>query len=183
MITYAARNWWVLALRGLAAIVFGIAAWVWPGLTVTVIIILFGAYALVDGVAAIIASAAVAGKGAERWLPLLLVGIAGIAFGLVTLIWPGLTALAVLYLIGAWAIVTGVFQIIAAFQLRRRIEGEWLLALGGLSAIVFGILVELFPGGGALAIVWAIGLFAILYGIVLIALAFRLRDWRAGLPA
>lgn len=88
-----------------------------------------------------------------------------------------------LYLIGAWAIVTGVFQIIAAFQLRRRIQDEWLLALGGLGAIVFGILVELFPGGGALAIVWAIGLFAILYGIVLIALAFRLRDWRAGLPA
>lgn len=183
MITYAARNWWVLALRGLAAIIFGVAAWVWPGLTVTVIIILFGAYALVDGIAAIIASAAVAGKGAERWLPLLLVGIAGVAFGLVTLMWPGLTALAVLYLIGAWAIVTGVFQIIAAIQLRRQIAGEWLLALGGLGAIVFGILVELFPGGGALALVWTIGVFAILYGIVLIALAFRLRTWHAGLPA
>jgi uncharacterized membrane protein HdeD (DUF308 family) len=183
MITYAARNWWVLALRGSAAIIFGIAAWVWPGLTVTVIIILFGAYALVDGIAAIIASATVAGKGTERWLPLLLVGIAGIAFGLVTLVWPGLTALAVLYLIGAWAIVTGVFQIIAAIQLRRQIAGEWLMALGGLGAIVFGILVELFPGHGAIALVWTIGVFAILYGIVLIALGFRLRSWHAGLPA
>jgi len=146
------------------------------------IIILFGAYALVDGIAAIIASASVAGKGAERWLPLLLVGIAGIAFGLVTLVWPGLTALAVLYLIGAWAIVTGVFQIIAAIQLRRRIEGEWLLALGGLGAIVFGVLVELFPGGGALALIWTIGIFAILYGVVLIALGFRLRSWHVNQP-
>lgn len=182
MIAYAARYWWLLALRGVAAVIFGIAAWVWPGPTVTVIIILFGIYALVDGVSALFASAAVAGKGAERWLPLLLVGIAGLAFGVVTLAWPGLTALAVLYLIGAWAIVTGVFQIIAAFQLRKQIEGEWLLALGGLGAIVFGVLVEIFPGGGAIAIVWTIGVFAILYGIVLIALAFRLRSWRSDVP-
>ncbi len=152
-------------------------ALVWPSLTLTVLVLLFGAYALVDGVFALVASAALAGQGHERWLPPLLGGVVGIALGIATWVWPDITALALLYLIAAWAIVTGVFEI-AASELRRVIENEWLLGLRGLASVLFGLLLIVFPGSGALALLWLIGTYAVLFGVLLIALGFRLRGMR-----
>lgn len=174
------RNWWVFLIRGVLAILFGIVAWIWPGLTVTVLVVLFGAYALVDGVFAIVAAFTSGGGG--RWLPLLLLGLAGIATGIVTFLWPDITAVVLVTIIGVWAIVIGVVQIVAAVQLRKRIEGEWALGLAGLAAIVFGAIVVIFPGSGAISLVWLIGTYAIFFGILLIALAFRLRGLRSDAP-
>jgi len=167
------RNWWMFLVRGVLAILFGVVAWVWPDLTVTVLVILFGAYALVDGVFAIIAAIVAGGEG--RWLPLLLAGVAGIGIGVITFLWPDVTALALMYLIAAWAIVLGVLQIVAAIQLRSVLENEWALGLAGLASVIFGAIVAIFPGDGAIALIWVIGIFAILFGVLLIALAFRLR--------
>ena len=170
------RNWWVLAIRGALAILFGILAIVWPGLTLTVLVILFGAYALVDGIFAIIAFFRSDGfQGGRRW-PLLFEGIAGIIAGILVLAWPGLSALVLLFVIAGWSIVTGIFEITAAIALRHDIENEWLLGLGGLASVIFGILIAIFPGEGALALAWIIGIYAIVFGILFIALAFRLRS-------
>jgi uncharacterized membrane protein HdeD (DUF308 family) len=167
------RNWWIFLVRGVLAILFGIIAWIWPDLTVTVLVVLFGAYALVDGIFAIVA-AVTSGEGG-RWLPLLLLGLAGIAIGIMTFLWPDITAVALVVIIGVWAIIIGIMQIVAAFQLRQQIEGEWALGLAGLAAIIFGAIVVIFPGDGAIALVWLIGLYAIFFGILLVMLGFRLR--------
>ena len=180
MLAILARNWWALALRGVLAVLFGIMAWFWPDITLRVLVLLFGAYALVDGVFALIAAVSGASEG-RRWT-LLLEAVAGNAAGVLTVVWPDLTALALLYVIAAWAIITGVFEIIAAVELRRVIEGEWLLALGGLASILFGVLLIVFPGEGALALTWMIGTYAVIFGIVLIVLGLRLRDLADRLP-
>jgi len=174
MIATLSRNWWVLAIRGVAAILFGIGAFVWPGITLAVLVLLFGAYALVDGIFAVIAGISVR-KEQERWWMMLLSGLAGIVIGIVTFLSPGITALVLLYFIAAWSIVTGAFEIAAAIRLRKEIEGEWLLALAGLASLIFGILLVVLPGPGALALIWLIGVYALLYGILMLALAFRLR--------
>jgi uncharacterized membrane protein HdeD (DUF308 family) len=177
MVVELARNWWTLALRGLAAVLFGIVAWIWPDLTVTALVLLFGAFALVDGVFTVVA--ALRGRGRDpNWGALLLGGISGIALGLMTLAWPGITALVLMYLVAAWAIVTGAFELIAAIRLRREIEGEWLFGLSGVLSILFGVLVAIFPGEGAVALVWLIGAYAVVFGMLLIALALRLRGWQ-----
>ena len=168
------RNWWALALRGVAAVLFGVVAWVWPDLTVTVLVALFGAYALVDGVFAIVAAIRAAERQA-RWGPLLFEGVLGIVAGIVALVWPDLTELALLYFIAAWAIVTGVFEIVAAVRLRREIRGELFLGLAGVASVLFGLLLIAFPGDGAVALVWLIGSYAVIVGILLLVLAFRLR--------
>lgn len=173
------RNWWMFLIRGGLAILFGFVAWAWPELTVTALVILFGAYALVDGVLAIIAAITAGGEG--RWLPLLLAGIAGIVIGIVTFVWPDITALALLFIIAAWAIVLGILQVVAAVQLRNVMEGEWALGLAGIASVVFGVIIALFPGEGAIAVVWALGAFAILFGMLLIALAFQLRALHQGM--
>jgi uncharacterized membrane protein HdeD (DUF308 family) len=169
-----ARNWWLLVVRGVLAVVFGILAFVLPGATVTALVILFGAFMLVDGVFALVS----AWRRAERrmlWWPFLLEGLSGVAIGIITFLWPGVTAFALLYLIAAWAFVTGVFEIAAAIRLRKEIRGEWVLALIGIASILFAALVVLFPGEGAVAIVWAIGAYAVVFGILLVALGLRLR--------
>ncbi|MCC6314922.1 MAG: DUF308 domain-containing protein, partial [Thermomicrobiales bacterium] len=135
------------------------------------------AYALVNGVFAIIAGIASHGEN-QRWWAELLVGIAGVIVGILTFALPGVTAFALLYLIAAWAIVTGVLEIVAAIRLRREMENEWMLGIGGALSIVFGILLFAFPGAGALSVVWLIGIYAILYGITLIVLGFRLHGVR-----
>ncbi|MCC6455978.1 MAG: HdeD family acid-resistance protein [Caldilineaceae bacterium] len=174
MLAEMSRTWWVFLIRGIAAILFGIAAFVWPGLTIAVLVLLFGAYALVDGIFAIIAGIS-ARKEVERWWMMIIVGLAGIATGVLTFLWPGITALVLLYIIAAWAVVTGIFQIAAAIRLRREIEGEWWLILGGIASVIFGVLLVLMPGAGALASVWIIGIYAVVFGILMIVLAFRLR--------
>jgi uncharacterized membrane protein HdeD (DUF308 family) len=177
MISTLSRYWWLLGIRGIAAILFGIGAFVWPGITLAVLVLFFGAYALVDGIFAVIAG--IAGfREQERWWMMVLQGVAGIIVGVLTLLWPDITALALLYVIAAWSIVTGILEIAAAIRLRKELEGEWLLILAGICSIIFGVLLVILPGPGALALVWLIGSFAFVYGILLLVLAFRLRSWR-----
>ena len=170
------RNWWALALRGLAALIFGLLAFVWPGITLWALILLFGAYMLVDGAFAIVAAVRVAGDAARWWL-LLVEGILGVLAGIVAFVWPGLTALALLYFVAAWAIVTGIFEIVGAIRLRREIEGEWALILGGALSVLFGVLLLVVgPGVGLLSLVWLIGVYAVAFGVLLLILAFRVRN-------
>jgi uncharacterized membrane protein HdeD (DUF308 family) len=171
------RNWWALALRGVAGILFGILTFVWPGISLAALVFLFGAYAFADGVLAIVT--AVRRRGVDRWWLLLLQGIVGVGAGVVTWLWPGITALALLAVIAAWALMGGALQIAAAIRLRKVISGEWLLALGGVLSIALGVLLLLFPGPGALALVIWIGAYAFVTGILLLALGFRLRGLRA----
>jgi len=171
-----ANNWWALAVRGGLAILFGIVTLVWPGISLTALVLLFAAFALVDGILAIVAG--VRGfRRDQRWGAFLLQGILGIAVAVLTVFWPAITALALVLLIAAWAIVTGILEIVAAVRLRREIRGEWLLALAGVASIAFGVLLVLNPGAGALALLWLIGAYAIVFGLLLIGLAFRLRGW------
>ena len=170
-----AENWWLLLLRGIAAIAFGLLAFLWPGLTLLTLVLMWGIYAIADGILAL--WAAVASKGGEiapRWW-LAVVGIAGILAGALTFVWPGMTALVLLMFIASWAIVIGVLQIWGAIRLRKEIEGEWLLGLSGVLSVAFGVIMFVQPGAGALALVWLIGWFAILAGCVYIALAFQLK--------
>lgn len=169
-----AHNWWTLALRGLAAVIFGILAYIWPDITFTVLVLLFGAYALWDGVFAVMG--AFRTQGERRWMPVL-EGLVGIAAGLVTFFWPGAATLAILTIIAAWAIITGIFEIIAAIRLREEIEGEWFLLLSGLLSVLFGIALAIWPAAGLVAVTWMIGAYAIIFGILLIGLGFRLRNW------
>lgn len=175
-----AHHWWVLALRGLAAIIFGVLAFAWPGLTLAFLIFLYGAYALIDGILAVIAAARTGHD--HRW-GLLIEGLVGVVAGVVAFVWPGITALVLLYIIAAWALVTGVFEIIAAVRLRRAINNEWLLVLSGILSVLLGIALFLAPGAGALALVWLIAAYAIVFGIVLLALGWRLHGLQQRQPA
>ncbi|MDQ6790704.1 MAG: DUF308 domain-containing protein [Candidatus Dormibacteraeota bacterium] len=163
-------RWWLLALRGVASSLLGIAAFVVPGITLLVLVILFGAYLLIDGVLAI-----VAGAMGRSWL-LVLEGAAGVIAGLLTLVWPGITAVVLLILTAAWAIVTGVAELVAAYRLRRIVRNEWLLILLGVASIMFGIALVIRPGAGLLALVYLIGAYCLLFGVLLVALALRLRS-------
>jgi uncharacterized membrane protein HdeD (DUF308 family) len=182
MIGVLARNWWALALRGLLAVLFGLLAFALPGLTLTALVILFGAYALVDGIFALI-TAVRAAEAHERWWLLVLEGLAGVAAGLITFMWPGITAFVLLVLIGWWAIITGIFEIAAAVRLRKEIRGEWALALGGVASVIFGLVLLFRPGVGALAVIWLIGTYAVVFGLLLLLLAFRLRGHSGQKPA
>jgi uncharacterized membrane protein HdeD (DUF308 family) len=180
--TLLAHYWWALVLRGAVAVLFGLMAFIWPGLTLAALVLLFGAYAFVDGIAAFILGIKEYGDR-DRWWATLLGGIVSICAGLVTVFMPGLTALALLFVIAAWAIVRGIFDIVAAIRLRHVIEGEWLLALGGALSIAFGCLLVAFPGAGALAVIWWIGAYALMMGAVLIFLGLRLRGYVRPVPA
>ena len=175
MVNTLSQNWWTLVLRGVAAVLFGIWAFVWPDITLTVLVLLFGAYALWDGVFALIG--AFRTQGERRWM-LILEGVVGVATGLVTFLWPGAATLALLTIIAAWAIITGIFEIIAAIRLRAEIEGEWFMMLSGLLSVLFGIALEVWPVAGLVAVTWMIGSYAIIFGILLIILGFRLRNWK-----
>ena len=174
MLSSLSRNWWLVALRGTLAVIFGAAAFVWPGLTFEVLVLLFGAYAFIDGVIVVSFGLMAAGEG-QRWWPLVLGGVVGIATGVLTFVQPAAMALALVYVIGAWAVVTGILEIVAAIRLRKVITSEWLMGLSGLLSIVFGAVVLAQPGTGALALVFLFGFYAILAGISQISLGFRLR--------
>ena len=168
-----------LALTGLAGIVFGIAALVWPSITLAVLVALFGAYALVAGVFTLAAGVDFAGEKARHWVPMVLGGLAGIALGVLTFFRPGLTALALLLVIAAWAIIIGVFEIVAGVELFGQVKGSWAYALAGLLSVAFGVVIAINPGSGPLAIVWLIGLYAIVTGVIRIGFAYRMRDLQA----
>lgn len=170
------KNWLLFLLRGFAAIIFGALSFIWPGITLVTLVLLYGAYSLVDGVFALIAG--VLGKGAlaPRWW-LVIVGLLGIGVGIGTFIWPAITALVLLFFIAGWAIATGVFQIIGAIQLRKEIENEWLLIINGALSVLFGVALFVMPGAGALALIWLIGVYAIMYGLLMVGFAFSLRKY------
>ncbi len=174
MLNVLARNWWAILLRGIAAIVFGIFAFVWPGVTGFALVVLFGAYAFVDGVFALIAAIRAA-EAHERWWPLAVAGLIGIAIAAVVFFDWRLAAAALYFTIAVWAFLTGIFEIVAAVELRKAIEGEWLLILSGILSLLFGALMVAFPAAGVLTVIWLIGLYALLAGVVLIGLALRLR--------
>ena len=174
MDTLLARHWWAVGLRGLAAVIFGILALVVPSITIIVLIAFFGAYALVDGVIAVYL--AIRGRENNRnWGWLLVEGIAGILIGILTFRWPGVTGIVLLAFIAAWAIITGIMEIFEAIELRRVLHNEWLLILSGAASVIFGLLLIIFPGTGALAVVVLIGIYAIIFGALLLGLAWRLR--------
>jgi uncharacterized membrane protein HdeD (DUF308 family) len=170
-------NWWLLALRGLVAVVFGVLAFVWPGATLLTLVWLFGVFALVNGILSLILAAKTP-KGYPKVGSLLLGGLLGILAGLLAFVMPGITALGLLILIAAWAIVTGVMEIVAAVRLRKVITNEWLLVLAGIASVAFGFILLFQPGVGALALIWWIGAWAVVFGILLMILAFRMRNWK-----
>lgn len=180
MLDVLTRYWWAVVLRGAAAVLFGLVALIWPGVTVIVLVALFGAYALVDGIIAL--GTAIVGGNENRsqrtWQ--IVEGIAGVLIGIMTFAWPDITALVLLWLIAAWALVTGVPEIVAAIRLRREIEGEWLLILGGALSVLFGIALMVWPAAGALTVVFLIGFYAIVFGAALLMLGLRLRKLNRG---
>jgi uncharacterized membrane protein HdeD (DUF308 family) len=183
MLEVLARYWWAVVLRGVAALIFGLVALIWPQITLLTLVIVFGAYAVVDGVLAL-GSAITGGRttaGSRGWLAV--EGVLGIIAGIVALVWPGITALVLLWLIAFWALVTGIFEIVAAVRLRREIRGEWMLALSGALSVLFGLLLIVWPASGARAVAFLIGLYAIVFGVALVALGLRLRGLhRHGVP-
>ena len=174
LVTILSRHWWVLLLRGLAAIAFGVLVWLQPGGSLAVLILLFGAYAMADGILAV--WTAIAGfDHNDHWGVLLLGGLVSIGVGVLTFLVPGLSALVLLFYIAAWAIAKGVLEIVAAIRLLRELEDEWLLILGGLASVVFGVSLMAQPGRGAVALIWLIATYAIVFGVLLALLAFQVR--------
>jgi uncharacterized membrane protein HdeD (DUF308 family) len=171
-----ARNWWSLLIRGLLGILIGVLAFLWPHITIAALVLLFGAYALIDGVLHVVGAVNAAQKN-ERWGVHLIAGIMGIVAGVITFFWPAITTFALVYLIAAWAVMVGIFDILTAIKLRKHIDHEWLLALSGVASLVFGVLIFFAPVAGAVAIALWVGIYAFFSGAVLIALAFRLRSW------
>jgi uncharacterized membrane protein HdeD (DUF308 family) len=172
------RNWWAVVLRGVAAMLFGLFTFVVPGISLAVLVFLFAGYAIVDGVLALISAIRRRGR-AEPWWLLLFEGVAGITAGILTLLWPGISALALVTVIAIWALVTGCFEIVQAIRLRKQIRGEWLLVIDGILSVILGVLLLIAPAPGALALVIVIGAYALIFGALLVALGLRLRTWRA----
>ncbi|MCU1234698.1 MAG: hypothetical protein JWP63_2665 [Candidatus Solibacter sp.] len=177
-----ATNWWALVIRGLLGIVLGILTFAWPGITLMALVFLFAGYALADGVMNIIGAVRAIEKH-DRWGAQVLEGIVGIAAAVITVLWPGITTLALVYVIAAWALFTGVLKVVAAVRLRRYISGEWLLILSGIASIVLGFLMALVPIAGALVIALWVGAYWFVLGVLFVALGFRMRSWARGTTA
>jgi uncharacterized membrane protein HdeD (DUF308 family) len=176
------RNWWLLALRGVFAIIFGLIALFAPRIALLAFILVFAVYALVNGIIAVYT--AIQERGSlSRWGWVLFEGILSIIAGIVAIVYPGLTALVLLYIVASWAIVTGILEIVAAFAIRGFASREWMLALAGILSIIFGIILFIRPGAGLLSILWLVGIYAIVYGILFIVRAFQLRAWASSVPA
>lgn len=171
------KNWWSLLLRGLLGLLLGIIAFAWPGITLAGLVMLFGAYALIDGVVNIV-GAVRAARAHERWSVLVIEGLVGIAAAAVTVLWPAITTLALIFVIGAWAVITGAMEIAAAVRLRKYITGEWLLLLSGIASLIFGVLVMVYPLAGGLVIALWFGAYVFIFGAIMVTLAFRLRSLR-----
>jgi uncharacterized membrane protein HdeD (DUF308 family) len=169
-------QWWLIVLQGILAIVFGVVAWVWPDLTITTLVILFGAFAIASGILSFAGAMGAHRMGVSPW-PMIFRGVLGIGTGVVVAVWPDISATALIYVIAAYAVVIGIYELLAAIELRKVINNEWFLGLAGIASIVFGVLTFISPGDGAVALVWAIGVYAVVFGGLLIALGFRLHGW------
>jgi uncharacterized membrane protein HdeD (DUF308 family) len=176
MLPTLASYWWTLLFRGIAAMLFGLAALFWPGLTLFTLIVFFGAYTFVDGVFAIVTG--IRGSGGRRWL-LLADGVLGVLVGFIAFFSPGVTALVLLYVIAVWAVLTGVLKVVMAIWLRREIDNEWTMALSGVLWVLLGVVLAVLPGVGLLSLSWLIGVFALGAGLTFLVLAFRVRGQAA----
>ena len=162
-------------IRGIASIVIGILAIAWPGITIAVLVGIFGAYAIIDGITNLFIGFSRARAEDRSWAHVVQ-GLVGIGAGVLAFLWPGITALALVFFIAAWAVVTGVFEIVAAIRLRKIIKDEWLLSLRGTLSVAFGLFVFAFPGAGAVGIALVLGTYAVAAGLILVMLAIRLRS-------
>lgn len=178
MLGLISKYWWVMLLRGALAIVFGIVAIVWPGLTLLGLVWLFGVYAIGDGAVEIWSGIQNRNRH-DRWWVEILIGLAGIVAGFLVIAWPGLSALALMYLIAAWMVVMGVFQIVYAIRVRKEIANEVWIILSGVLSVLLGLFFFAFPGDGAISLVWVIGIYAVFFGTLLVIFAFRARQGRA----
>ena len=170
------RGWWLLVLRALAAIAFGVLTWIQPAISLAALVLLFGVYALADGILGV--WLAISGRTMnEYWWVLLLAGLVGIGAGILTFAAPGITALALLFYIAVWAIATGVLQLVAAVRLRREISGEWWLILAALASVAFGVILLARPAAGALAVLSLIAAYAIVFGVLQLLLAFKVKSF------
>ena len=182
MIEALKRYWWLPVMRGIAGVVFGVIAFAYPGLALTTLVLLFGAWVLIDGVFRIIG--ATAGRASDPdWGFHLIIGVLGIVVGVLTFRAPGITALALIIYIAAWALMIGAAEIALAIKLRREIKGEWFLILMGLASIIFAVLLLWNPGPGAVALLWLIASYAIVFGVLAIFFGFRLRSLRTLIPS
>jgi uncharacterized membrane protein HdeD (DUF308 family) len=178
MLWFNEKHWWQIAVRGFLALIFGILVLAWPGVSLLIFAIIFGAYVFVDGIFTLVAAVNYkAGAGRRTWL--FIRGIAGIIVGLITFFWPAITALALVILIAAWALVTGVMELVFAFRANQDSAIRWMFAISGILSLILGILIVARPIAGMLVIIWIIGAYAVLAGILLIILGFRLRSVKA----
>lgn len=176
MLRMLARDWWVFAVRGVAAITFAVAAFIWPEQTVTVLTLLFGAYLLVDGFSMLGLLAAGDPSARRSAWSYALIGVISIGLGICAFVWTDTVALSLLYVIAAWSVVVGALQVYAAYELRRVLEGEIWMAIGGILTIIFGVLLVIYPAAGMISLVWLVALWAIVSGMSSLALAYRLRQ-------
>jgi len=177
MLEVLSRYWWAFIARGVLAIVFGVLAYAWPAITLEVLIIVFGAYAFFDGVFLLIKAMGGWKARDDRWL-LLFEGLLGVGIGVITFFAPGVTAIGLLFYIAAWSLTTGILEIVGAIRMRKEIKGEIWWILSGLASIAFAVILLIFPGVGILGLVWLLGAYAIVFGIILIALGIRIRTHR-----
>jgi uncharacterized membrane protein HdeD (DUF308 family) len=169
------RNWWLLALRGLIAVLLGLCAFVWPGVAIAVLVVLFGAFTLIHGAFTVWLAVGERGQS-QRWWLLLIEGLVSIAVGVITFVWPTLTIVVLLYLVAIWACVIGLLEIVTALWRWRTLKHEWLLLLVGVLSLLLGLILLFRPAAGALALLWLFGAYAIIYGVLLLVFAFRLRN-------
>ncbi len=172
MIQLLAKNWWAVELRGALTFLFGLLALFLPAITLGALVIVFGIYAFAEGIVLLVMS--FNRQKAQHWWITLFQGLVGIGAGIVTFAWPGITAFALLLIIAFWALVTGVLEIIGAIRLRKEIKGEWLLVLSGILSLIFALVLLFNPAAGAIALVWVIGLYAVIFGILLMVLGIRM---------
>ncbi len=169
---YLYENRWLIGLRGLLAVIFGVLAFIWPGLTALVLVFFFAAYAILDGILTIAASLRNRHVN-DRWWVILLEGLVDIAAGVIAFIFPTLAAIVLVFVIAIWAILTGILELVMAFRLRREINNEWFLVLSGVVSILLGVIMVINPNAGLIGLVWAIGGYAVIFGILMLILAFR----------
>lgn len=174
MIILLSKYWWLYMARGILAILFGVAAFFWPGITLQALVIFFGFFVVLQGIILLFAAFGSKGSSSHWWVGLL-EGSISVLFGVVAFVWPGITAMAVLLLIAAWAFVSGIIEIMAAVQLRKVISGEWVLGLAGILSIIIALVLVFQPGAGAVAAAWLIGLYAVMFGMLLIYLGLKIR--------